>query len=163
MSSKWRALVNHEEIRRWARERGAEPSTVRRTEEDDNASIIRLDFPGLSVQGLLEEISWDEWFRDFDENDLALIVEDEIANGHSRNFYKLVARESLEGDSIEISRPGARKKSSSRTLTTERATKINGPALTKAAGSSKRTSESQSREQNSKRSVSGHKPRRKAA
>ena len=165
MTSKWRALVDHEQIRRWAKERGAQPSTVRRTPEDDSAGTIRLDFPGSSGQGSLEEISWDEWFRHFDENDLALIVEDEMANGQSHNFNKLVARENLEDYSDQISTRGANKKASSRMLTTVRSRKTSDQRSPKATGSSKRTTVKKrpNREQPSERSTSGHKPRRKAA
>lgn len=150
MTSKWRTLVDHEEIRHWAKERGAKPSTARRTHEDDSVGIIRLDFPGSCDLGSLEEISWDEWFEDFDENDLALIVRDEMANGQSSNFHKLVARENLEDYSNQNSTPGTKKKASSGTLTAARSSKTSGQRSRKAAASSKRK-------------TSAHKPRRKAA
>lgn len=91
-----RTLTDHEEIRRWAEERGARPSTVRSTHGDDSVGIIRLDFPGYSGADSLEEISWDEWFEDFDNNNLALLVQDETANGQKSNFNKLISRESVE-------------------------------------------------------------------
>ena len=163
MIAKLRTLVDHEEIRRWARERGATPSLGRRTHEEDSLAVIGLDFPGSSGRDLQEEISWDEWFRDFDENDLALIVEGELANGQSSNFHKLVAREKLEESSGETSTRGEEKKASSRTRRTARPTKTEGHGSGETSVSSKPNNESHNREQHSKRSTSGHKPRRKAA
>jgi hypothetical protein len=91
-----RVLTDHDEIRSWAEERGAKPATVRNTHTDDNIGIIRLDFPGYSGEGSLEEIEWDEWFDNFDDNNLALIVQDETADGEKSNFNKLVNREHVE-------------------------------------------------------------------
>src|SRR5690349_17791654 len=90
------ALIDHDEIRRWAEERGARPSAVSRTGGGDDVGIIRLDFPGYSGADSLEEISWDEWFQKFDESNLALLVQDETAGGERSNFNKLVNRESAE-------------------------------------------------------------------
>lgn len=59
--------------------------------------MIRLDFPGYSGGDSLQPISWDEWFKSFDENDLALLVQDRTAEGEPSNFNKLVARETAEG------------------------------------------------------------------
>ena len=72
-------------IQQWAEERGAKPSAVKGTGGGDNPGIIRLDFPGYSGEGKLEEISWDEWFEKFDENELALLYQEETATGE-RSF-----------------------------------------------------------------------------
>jgi hypothetical protein len=93
-------MTDHDEIRSWAEERGAKPACVRGTGGRGDTGMIRLDFPGFSGEGKLQEISWDEWFRSFDENNLALIVQDRTAGGQKSNFNKLVSRETAEsGDS----------------------------------------------------------------
>lgn len=56
--------------------------------------MIRLDFPGFSGARSLAHIEWNEWFRAFDNNNLALLVQDTRAGGGSSNFNKLIARES---------------------------------------------------------------------
>jgi hypothetical protein len=89
-------LTDHEEIRRWAEERGAKPAAVRSTEGEGDIGIIRLDFPGYSGGDSLEEVSWDEWFEQFDESNLALVVQQKMANGKTSNFNKLVSRDSVE-------------------------------------------------------------------
>jgi hypothetical protein len=92
-SASSRPLTDHNEIRRWAEERGAHPACVRGTGTSDDVGMIRLVFPGYSGEGKLEEIPWDEWFDKFDESGLALLVQDETARGQKSNFNKLVSRE----------------------------------------------------------------------
>lgn len=95
-SASARPLTDHEEIRRWAEERGATPSCVRGTGDEEDVGMIRLDFPGYSGERSLEPIDWDEWLDKFDENNLALLVQEETARGQQSNFNKLVSRNNVE-------------------------------------------------------------------
>jgi hypothetical protein len=61
-----KTTTDHEEIRRWAEERGGKPAIVRGT-EDDGGGVLRIDFPGGAGTESLEHVSWDEWFRYFEE------------------------------------------------------------------------------------------------
>ncbi len=88
-----RTTTDHDEIRRWAEERGAHPAEVERTEREGETGMIRLDFPGYSGAGSLKPISWDEWFEKFDQHNLALLVQDRTGRGQKSNFNKLVKRE----------------------------------------------------------------------
>ena len=88
-------MKDHAEIRRWAEARGAQPACVKGTGGKGDVGMIRLDFPGFSGARSLQKISWDEWFRRFDESNLALLVQDSTARGKKSNFNKLVARESI--------------------------------------------------------------------
>lgn len=92
--AKW--TTDHEVIRTWAEERGARPTAVKGTGGDVDPGIIRLDFPGYSGEGKLEPISWDEWFAKFDESELALLYQEETAEGEKSNFNKLVKRSTAE-------------------------------------------------------------------
>lgn len=85
--------TDHEEIRRWAEERHAKPSCVKGTGDKKDTGVIRLDFPGYSGEDRLEEISWDDWFQKFDDNDLGLLIQDKTADGKKSNFNKLVKRD----------------------------------------------------------------------
>ena len=89
-------LTDHAEIRQWAEERGARPTCVKGTGGDDDIGMIQLDFPGYSGEESLQEVSWDEWFEKFDDNDLALIVQETTAEGQKSNFNKLVKRSTAE-------------------------------------------------------------------
>jgi hypothetical protein len=69
---------------------------VRGTGGKNDPGMIRLDFPGFTGSETLQPISWDEWFRAFDENNLALLVQEETADGTRSNFNKLVSRETAD-------------------------------------------------------------------
>jgi len=88
--------TDHDTIRRWAEERGGKPSEVISTARGDDVGIIRIDFPGYGGEGKLRELSWDDWFRKFDETSLAFVYEEETAGGQRSNFNKLVGRETGE-------------------------------------------------------------------
>lgn len=148
-----RILTDHDEIQRWAEDRGAKPAAVRNTENETDIGIIRLDFPGYSGADSLEEVSWDEWFDQFDDRNLALVVQEEMANGKPSNFNKLVSR-----DSVEESAQSGRKSSSSRGKTTR--------SSNKTSASSSRSTESKSGSTHSRGSHSGRQKKssgRKAA
>jgi hypothetical protein len=83
---------DHDEIRRWAEERGAAPSEVASTERSDETGILRFQFPDAPNRKdeKLKEISWDAFFEKFDENDLELLYQEETADGETSNFNKLI-------------------------------------------------------------------------
>jgi anaerobic selenocysteine-containing dehydrogenase len=88
--------TDHEEIRKWAEERGAKPACVRGTGGKHDVGMLRLDFPGYTGEDKLQPISWDDWFEKFDERKLALVYQEETAEGERSNFNKLVSRENQE-------------------------------------------------------------------
>ena len=87
---------DHEEIRRWAEERGGKPAHVKRTGSGEDIGILRIDFPGYSGAGSLEPITWEQWFEKFDERNLALLYQEETAGGQRSNFNKIVSSETAE-------------------------------------------------------------------
>jgi hypothetical protein len=91
--TKTKATTDHDEIRRWAEERGGKPARVRGTGQGDDVGILRIDFPGGAGSDELEHISWDDWFRAFDEKDLAFLYQEEKASGEGSTFFKLVRRD----------------------------------------------------------------------
>jgi ferritin-like metal-binding protein YciE len=88
--------TDHEEIRRWAEERGAHPACVKGTRAKDGSCLLRLDFPGYTGEESLEPITWDQFFQIFDQRGLALVYEEKTSKGEKSNFNKLVSREELE-------------------------------------------------------------------
>lgn len=83
----------HETIRKWAEERDARPSRVKSTGSTEDAGILRMDFPGYSGGDDLEEISWDEFFDKFDEENLEFLYQERTASGEMSRFNKVVNRE----------------------------------------------------------------------
>jgi hypothetical protein len=86
-------VTDHRHIREWAEARKAKPACVRGTGGKNDTGMIRLDFPGFTGSETLQPISWDEWFRAFEENNLALLIQEETADGQQSNFNKLVSRD----------------------------------------------------------------------
>lgn len=92
--SKGRSLTttNHDVIMQWAQERSAVPATVAGTEHEGRIGVLRLDFPGFVQAGdnsRLRQVSWDQWFRTFDERGLNFIYQQERAGGGQSNFFRL--------------------------------------------------------------------------
>ena len=85
-----RSLVttNHDVIREWAEERGAQPASVPGSEHDDHRGVLRFDFPGYGGESL-EHISWDEWFDAFDERSLNFLYQEQRKDGQRSNFFQL--------------------------------------------------------------------------
>jgi hypothetical protein len=86
-----KTTTDHDTIRKWADERGGRPATVSGTESGgDDAGILRIDFQDPDDK--LEQISWDDWFRKFDDSKLAFLYQDETKDGSTSRFFKLVSR-----------------------------------------------------------------------
>lgn len=83
------ATRNHEVIMRWAEERKAQPATVEGTGPGDRAGVLRFDFPGFGGGRRLKPISWDEWFRPFDERNLTFLYQEQLRSGAQSNFFRL--------------------------------------------------------------------------
>jgi hypothetical protein len=84
--------TDHETIRKWAESKGGKPAAVERTHKDGDVGIIRIMFPDAqqSEHSALVEISWDEFFKEFEERQLALLYEED------NMFSKIVGRDTVE-------------------------------------------------------------------
>ncbi|MBX6740476.1 MAG: hypothetical protein IRY87_00330 [Acetobacteraceae bacterium] len=84
--------TDHDTIRKWAESHGGKPAAVKRTQGSDSIGIIRIMFPDnpQSEHETLTEISWGEFFRQFDALNLALLYEKEGL------FSKIVGRDTVE-------------------------------------------------------------------
>lgn len=83
--------TDHEEIRSWVEERDGHPAIVKGTEKGGSA-LLRIDYPGFSGEDRLEEITWDEFFKIFDENKLAFLYQEKTEDGGLSRFSKFVER-----------------------------------------------------------------------
>lgn len=92
---------DHDEIRKWAEARGAVPAEVNGTERGDETGILRFEFPQARNHNdsKLQEISWEDFFEKFDQNNLELVYQEKTAEGERSNFNKLVHPDSEEHSS----------------------------------------------------------------
>ncbi|MFL6196636.1 MAG: hypothetical protein ACJ75H_20810 [Thermoanaerobaculia bacterium] len=76
-----RTTTDHEEIRRWAEERGGKPAAVVSSSDEEQEKIaggLRIDFPGLDNDEDLREITWTEFFDKFEEQNLVFMYQEEL-------------------------------------------------------------------------------------
>lgn len=88
--------TNHNEIRRWVEERGGHPAKVKGTEKGESSGVLRIDYPGFSGEDRLEEISWEEFFEGFEDNELAFLYQEKTSDGELSRFSKLIDRNATE-------------------------------------------------------------------
>ena len=86
--------TDHEEIRKWVEDREGKPSRVETTAGKGGGGILRINFdePGGDDDDRLEEISWDEFFQIFEDNQLAFLHQNETSGGKESRFNKFVSR-----------------------------------------------------------------------
>jgi hypothetical protein len=89
-----KTTTDHDEIRRWAEERGGRPAAVEGTGGDGDPGVLRIEFRDDADR--LEETDWDEWFKAFDENNLAFVYQEKTKDGGQSRFFKLVDRDSVK-------------------------------------------------------------------
>lgn len=80
--------TDHDTIRRWAEARDGHPARVAGA---GDGGLLRIDF-GTPEENL-EEISWDAFFRIFEENNLAFLYQEKLEDGNTSRFNKLVKRD----------------------------------------------------------------------
>jgi len=77
-------------IKQRAEERNGVPAKVIGTEVNGDEGILRIHFPEFNKSYDLEEISWEDFFNDFEKDKLDFLYQDKKANGDRSTFYKLV-------------------------------------------------------------------------
>lgn len=85
-----RRTTDHDEIKRWAEARDGRPATVKGTEDDEDAGVLRISFrddPSLEI------IGWEDFFDKFEEAGLAFLYQERAKDGKTSRFFKLVERE----------------------------------------------------------------------
>lgn len=84
--------TDHDTIKQWIEARKGHPAVVRATEDNGKSGgLLRVEF--RDPEDKLEEVDWDEFFKIFDENELAFLYQDKTADGHESRFNKFIARE----------------------------------------------------------------------
>ncbi len=77
---------DHDTIREWAEARQGHPAKV---DTGGEGGILRIDFN--EPEKNLTEISWEEFFQIFDDNNLEFLYQEETADGETSRFNKFVS------------------------------------------------------------------------
>jgi glutathione synthase/RimK-type ligase-like ATP-grasp enzyme len=90
--SETKKTTDHEEIRRWVEEHGGKPAIVKGTEDPEGGGVLRIDFPGGTGEDKLPHVPWEQWFEEFERENLAFLYQERRASGEDSTFFKLVQR-----------------------------------------------------------------------
>jgi anaerobic selenocysteine-containing dehydrogenase len=90
-NSESKSTTDHSEIQEWAEKRDGKPAIVEGTDKN-GGGLLRINFPGYAEDNL-KEISWDEFFEIFDENNLQFLYQEKTKDGEESRFSKFVSRE----------------------------------------------------------------------
>lgn len=80
--------IDNDEIRTWMEEHGGTPAVVKETsedeEEEESADMLHISFNPNDPN--MEEMDWEEFFERFDNENLALVYDDEAPEGVPPEF-----------------------------------------------------------------------------
>lgn len=97
-------LTEHSAIRQWTEARGGNPILLDVPDPvAGERALIQLTFDQHALNAERNEgadpmtpgfrlVTWDEWFQAFDDQGLALVVDDDLSEGRSVD-YRLMSRE----------------------------------------------------------------------
>jgi hypothetical protein len=88
MASGAKTTTNRGLIKKWIEDRNGKPACVKGTGGKDDVGLLRVNFPG-GAEDSLEDISWDDFFRKFEESNLAFLYDDD----ENSTFNKFIKRE----------------------------------------------------------------------
>ncbi len=86
--------TDRDTIKRWVERRRGRPAAIRaRSREDYEAAPPRIDFPEYRSTGVVRRISWEEFFRKFEEKGLAFVYQEQTPTGELSRFFRFVYRD----------------------------------------------------------------------
>jgi hypothetical protein len=79
--------TDHSTIQQWAEARGGRPSIIRTS---GKGGVLRIDFGEKEAD--FEEVSWEEFFKIFEESKLSFLYQDKTSDGKTSRFNKFIER-----------------------------------------------------------------------
>ncbi len=101
MDKKTKITINHAEIRDWVEKHQGQPAVIDSPEAGSEPIGIRIDFPGDTDEVLLAEtqeskpVSWEDFFKIFEDKQLAFIYQDKDYLPDPTLAYKFINRDIL--------------------------------------------------------------------
>lgn len=96
-----KVTANHDEIRAWAEKHRGRPEAIDDRRAGADRVGIRLDFPGSYGDAAISprvrrRISWEEFFKRFDELGYAFSYHEPLRQMHPTDAYHFIRRERME-------------------------------------------------------------------
>jgi hypothetical protein len=90
MAQDKKCTTDHDEIKHWVEEHDGRPALLK--EETSSVTPIKIIFPEYDINDHVEEVTWTEWFREFEEEDLAFEYKEDVEEGEEVGAFKLIHR-----------------------------------------------------------------------
>lgn len=81
--------TDHDKIEQWVSAHDGVPAVVEDTQSGNQPGVLRIHFPKASDDSDFKELPWDEFFQQFEDDDLAFLYQDK----DDSTFHKFVSRE----------------------------------------------------------------------
>jgi hypothetical protein len=102
MNGDTKTTTDHAQIRSWAEDRGGRPVRVHGVfGRQADASDLRIDFLFEKYNDDVEQISWEDFFTQFDREKLVLVYQSETEGGSMSRFARIVRRDEVAQAVIE--------------------------------------------------------------
>ncbi len=107
MDEEFKTTTSHVVIRGWAESHGGKPALIVDPNRLDRAVGLRLDFPGKQDEALLsqahhnQDVSWDEFFKVFEEQQLAFDYLEQPGETELIDAYRFIKREALKDKEVK--------------------------------------------------------------
>ncbi len=102
MEEDFKTTTSHTVIRGWTDSHGGKPALIVDPNQLDQKVGLRLDFPGRADEALLsrahhnQDVTWDEFFKHFEEQALAFEYLEEPGETALPDAYRFLKREALK-------------------------------------------------------------------
>ena len=84
---------DHQKIKSWTDQRDGVPAKVEGTGYQNDVGLLRIHFPKASDDKQLQPIAWDEFFTEFEKNNLSFLYQEKKETGELSTFHKLIDAE----------------------------------------------------------------------
>jgi hypothetical protein len=102
MNGDTKTTTDHNEIRRWAEDRGGRPVRVHGVfGKTGDATDLRIDFLFDKYDDDVEQISWEDFFAQLDREQMVLVYQTETEGGSTSRFARIVRKEDVQQAVIE--------------------------------------------------------------
>lgn len=93
ISHDFKTTDNHETIKKWIKDRYAEPALVEGVVNPGKAGrMLRINFQNHARESL-KDISWELFFEIFDENDLEFLYQEQNLDGSQSKSFEFIKKD----------------------------------------------------------------------
>lgn len=102
MSGEIKTTTDHDEVQRWAQERGGSPARVHNPFNNSGDGFeLRIDFLREKYNDDVHPLSWEEFFDIFDRQRMVLVYQSETEGGKLSRFGRIVKPDGVAQALIE--------------------------------------------------------------